>query len=71
MSWIAYLKQIYNNTTKLKMVVKIFLKIPQKIFWDLWNMQIFNELGIPFKKKKLNGLMGLIVFLTNIFVRNL
>jgi hypothetical protein len=33
------------------MVVKLFLKIPQKIIWNLWNMQIFNELDIPFKKK--------------------
>lgn len=33
------------------MVVKLFLKIPQKIIWDLWNKQIFNELDIPFKEK--------------------
>lgn len=33
------------------MVVKLFLKTPQKIIWDLWNMKILNELDISFKKK--------------------
>jgi hypothetical protein len=35
------------------MVVKLFLKTPPKIIWDLCNMQIFNELDIPFKKNKI------------------